>query len=62
MTLRPYIFILPHNGIKTPRERLKYASDLEARKFAEQLATCLRVETDSGRVVWRKTDGFPDER
>lgn len=33
---------------------LDLSRDLDARKLASENQTCLKVETQSGRVVWRK--------
>lgn len=48
-----YRFTTKH-GTSTATYDLSCGGDLDARRKAENSATCIRVETPSGRVVWRK--------
>lgn len=48
-----YRFTTKH-GTATSTYDLTCNGDLNARRKAETSATCILVETPSGRVVWRK--------
>lgn len=41
-------------GTATSTYDLTCTGDLDARRKAENSATCIRVETTQGRVVWRR--------
>lgn len=48
-----YIFINTRQSIET-RHPIDLRDDLSARRHASITPNCIRVETESARVVWRK--------
>lgn len=50
----PLYKFLTQRGTATSTYDLTCDGDLDARRKAEGSATCIRVETSQGRVVWRK--------
>lgn len=48
-----YTFTHIHAGLRSTHD-LDLSYDLFARREADKNSTCLKVETASGRVVWRK--------
>lgn len=50
----PLYKFLTKRGTATSTYDLTCDGDLDARRKAEGIATCVRVETPQGRVVWRR--------